>query len=359
MKILVIGGSGHIGRRIVATLSGEISAESDWTVVVGGRYPDQYKTGLHVDLEDSSTFDGLADFDVIVNCTDTYRFSPRNLFERCLREGTIYVEMTADTDTYVDLYEFYESKLSLASLPGTAILGVGVFPGLSNLLGGEAARSIEDCQQLDMFLSWNVISGAGAGTCEVMVQSLARPIRYVLDGKVAETTPIGLPHPTPCFAKAKWGFQLGLPEPFLFLKSLNLANSKLIVATRPSMPRWLIGFVHRLTKFGLFRPRWIQVLLRYAFRIVRVGVLSKRSTPLEMVAVASSATQEQSKSLHCDDAFQAAADLTLAMISILGRRRPTPGVYTMDQLFRVDEIQAEFERRGNTNVQFGQCDSSR
>ena len=108
MKILVVGGSGHIGSRITASLR----LNPGFKVSVGGRFPKRYKNGSLVRPDQPETFNATDTFDVVINCTDTFLLAPARLFEYCIRNGKIYVETTADTDAYLSLFECYESMPS-------------------------------------------------------------------------------------------------------------------------------------------------------------------------------------------------------------------------------------------------------
>lgn len=348
MKILVVGGSGHIGTRVVSTLR----SEPRFDVWVAGRRPSQYAQGVELRVDAPETFEQVSEYDVVINCTDTYSLSPVPLFEHCLRHDLVYVETTADTSSYIDLYHCAES-IPADARRGSAILGMGIFPGLSNILAGDAARLLDRCESLDLHLSWSVLSGAGSGTCEVMVQSLARPIRHARDGEIVEAAPIGKPQAVDVFEGLATGFELGLPESFLLWKSTDARNTSVIVSTRPEGPKITLQATHWATSRGWCRPRFVQSVMRGAFHVIRAGILAKRSTPLEMVAVARASQHADSviKRLRCKDAFQAAADVMLCCLSALERKgHLRPQVYTADELFTTDQVMTEHDERSLRNI---------
>ena len=348
MKILVVGGAGHIGRRIVSSLE----SNSQFELTVGGRYPHRYTNGVLICVDQPDTFPVVDSFDAVVNCTDTFRIDPVPLFEYCIRHQKLYIETSADTETYIKLFDAFEA-VPVDQRLGSAILGLGIFPGLSNIIAGDAIRALENCQSINVHLSWSVISGAGAGTCEVMVQSLVRPIKHVRNGQIVKAAPVGRPQPVNVFDGLKSGFELGLPESYLLFKSHRVPNTSVIVSTRPAGPVFLIRCVHWMTRIGFFRPKAIQFVLRFLFRFVRVRLLSNRSTSLQMAAFASSDIDGKTamRRIECQDAFQAAADVLLCCLSLYNKKpKPAPGVYTADQLFTLDQFHMELESQSITNI---------
>ena len=349
MKILVVGGAGHIGRRMVSSLE----SNSQFEATVGGRNPQRYKNGVLICVDQPDTFPVVDSFDAVINCTDTFRLNPVPLFEYCIRHQKLYVETTADTETYIKLFDAFDA-LPVDQRLGTAILGMGIFPGLSNIVAGDAIRALENCHTIDVHLSWSVISGAGAGTCEVMVQSLARPIKHARDGQIVDAAPVGKPQAVDVFDGLKSGFELGLPESYLLFKSQHVPNTSVIISTRPAGPGFLIRCVHWMTGIGIFRPKAIQFVLRHLFRLIRVRLLSNRSTSLQIVAVARSNNNECNsitRRIGCDDAFQAAADVALCCLNLFNKNpTPAPGIYTADQLFTLEQFHSELESHSIKNI---------
>lgn len=348
MRILIVGGSGHIGEYIATSLR----LNPEFEVAIGGRSPDRYERGVLIDVQNPDTFNSIDSYDAVINCADTYQLNPVPLFDYCMRNGKLFVETTADTSAYMQLYEAYD-LLPLEERRGVSVMGLGIFPGLSNIVAGNAVRNKKDCNTLNLHLSWSVFSGAGAGTCEVMVQALARPRVHIRNGEIANAAPLGNPQSVTVFERTKSGFELGLPEPYLLFKSLKIANASTIVSTRPAGPNVLMKLAHWLSRSGIFKSKFVQFVLRHVFRFARVRVLRTRSTPLKIAAVAESTSDSTPfvEKVNCHDAFQAAAETLLCCLSIISKTPlPNPGVYTADQLFTLKQFREEVNAHKIDNI---------
>ena len=339
VRVLVIGGRGHIGAQIVAALRGIDGIE----VVVAGRRVGP-EVDVAVDVTDPGTFPAIVDGDCVVNCTDTYTATPDALFAHCLGRTVRFIETTAEPDAYLRLLQIAR-QLAPADLRGTAVLGVGAFPGISNLLAAAAARCAPGCDRLEVTVSWSVLSGAGAGTCEVMVRALSAPLRRYRNGILETVPPIGdVVRDATLDAVA---YEIGLADPLLIHYSTGVPTIRFAASPRPRSPRWAVRTLSALARRGVFRPLWVQALLRGTFRGLRAGLLRRRTTAIRMVARARAPGQEPAtRLLDSTDAFSLSAHTVAATIALLAERHVEPGTYTVDQLLGIDEVLARLRAHG-------------
>lgn len=341
MRVTVLGASGHIGGVVCEALEKLTEVE----IVRSSR-----RRG-GVDLLDPSSFRALDDSDFVINCTDTYTTLPDTLYEYCARGPGVLLETTADTRAYVRMREIV-AAIPEAERHGTLVPGVGVFPGLSNLAVAEWVQRHRVDSSVDLELSWSVLSGAGAGTCEVMVRSLSEP-RIVLaaDGEQQEAPPLGAVRRTG-FAGQPAGLELGLPESVLLPLSLGIPACRTFAAVRPRSPKFVLSFTAYLARLGLFGWPGVPTLSRFAFGLLRGRLLRRRTTSLQMRVVAGNDSQANDGvlELHLDDAFAAAGYMIAASISLLRESPSGTGVQPIELHLTLDQLLQQMELMGFQGV---------
>lgn len=139
-QFLIVGGGGNVGRRIADHLN-----RKGASVIIGGRRAGEgarHAANRHafreVDLNDSSTWvAALEEVQVVIVCIDV----PDARFAAAvLAGGRTYIDITA-SDAVFRMIEALDTEARATG--GTAILSVGLAPGLTNLLALEAARGME------------------------------------------------------------------------------------------------------------------------------------------------------------------------------------------------------------------------
>jgi saccharopine dehydrogenase-like NADP-dependent oxidoreductase len=133
MKVLVLGGYGAVGARIVSELR-----ERGVTALSAGRDPARAEVVL-------GSFDSLPEVDVVVNAAGVEDVA---LAEAVTRQGAAFVDITA-TSSYI-------AALERVTFPRPVLLSVGLAPGLTNLLAAEV-NEVSPGQQIDIA----IVLGAG------------------------------------------------------------------------------------------------------------------------------------------------------------------------------------------------------
>ena len=323
MRIVVLGGSGHIGRIIASSLRDlpDVRVHCAQRTV-------RSDNDIAIDLHSPNTWQPLRSYDVWINCTDTYRVPPDELYRFALESNVLLLETTAETDAYRRMRQLCHESTSTRA---TLVPGIGVFPGWSQLLvahwlehhwleqsgDSEEGHPGERQPSVQLELRWSILSEAGSGTCEVMTRALRDPRRISRreNDQIKEETlpPLGGPHRTH-LRGAPWGLELGLPEAYLIPQSLPVARCRTIAAVRPHLPYLISQLNVSLARSGLFRFPGISSLLGAGFRLARSYALKGRTTPLEMVVKGSEPTSPHYQ-LTFEDAFQAAGALVAAYLN--------------------------------------------
>lgn len=174
-KVLVVGGYGEVGQHVVRTL-----AAMGENVIVAGRSLKkaeafrnklaEYKNvGVRLlDLSSSEDIlaEALSDIKVVVMCTDQ---GATNFVKLCLKKGLKYLDITADDDFFrriEALHPFAQEN------QGTAVLSVGLAPGLTNLLAKEILKTAPETDQLEIGVLLGLGDSHGAQAVEWTVKNL-------------------------------------------------------------------------------------------------------------------------------------------------------------------------------------------
>ncbi|MDI6102741.1 saccharopine dehydrogenase NADP-binding domain-containing protein [Actinoplanes sp. NEAU-A12] len=128
-KTLIVGGYGAVGREAAAALV------ADTAVLVAGRRPERARTvpgatAVRLDVTDAGRLDEALDgVGAVLMCTET---GNARMARACLDRGIDYVDISATPSVLAQLEK-------LDSGGATAVLSVGIAPGVTNLLARYAA----------------------------------------------------------------------------------------------------------------------------------------------------------------------------------------------------------------------------
>jgi len=333
-RVLVIGASGFLGQHIVEMLP------ENWDVVQASRRQrgPAWKT---VDLADAATFSCFGQFDAVVNAGHSSRVSSRGALEHCLREGVVFMEATHDSR---HMRELLALRASLTDPQGTAILGMGVFPGLTNLMAREALAQAPGADHLEILLRVGVVSGAGRSMCRHMMQHLQSRPFYFEEAQLCHGAPMQLAPLNGCNGdvspRQEGGNSVlvGFPESLMLHESAATRN---IVTALRLKPAWMNGILRS--------AGWLVRRAPLVGRLVEAGMILGRSillrwlpASLEIAAVARSKecmSPLARVDVHCGDGARCAAAAIAGGLELLMERRPLPrGVFTPDELLSLNEL---------------------
>ena len=309
---------------------------------------------MRIDLTRPSTFATLNEFDLVVNCADTTRACPAALAEHCLNAGITFLETTADPEA---TWQIHERTRAVVDPRGTVILGVGLFPGISNLLARRVAEGVGELHALEVGVRVSPLSGAGPGTCALMAEALGRSARRYRDG--AEITePASVPGPVIGFPEGgrRGTIGVGLPESLLLHWSMGAPTTATYIATVPFFLRYNLRILSGLIpQAGWFR-RMMLGATRASLSLMRSFILRNRATWVEIVALANrphTASQgAEQGAVRTTDGFGAHAAAVAACVSLLrkGVQAP-PGVSIVDEVFTLDSVVSEARRLSSPGLE--------
>jgi hypothetical protein len=334
-RVLVIGGFGFYGSKVVASLRAR-----GHEVVIGARRPQGRADAVPVDLSAPETFPAFEQFDAIVNCSDSVNAPPDAAVQRVLASGGAWMEMGAHLEST-------ERLLALAvgdACVGTAVIGVGVFPGLSTALARAVAlQGGGGCESIELGVRLSPLSGAGRANCALLAERLFVPAtRYEVGTLMHARTALGQRASLTYAGQVATSVNVALPDTLLIQRSTGAAK---VVSYFALVPAWLrfnfsaLAWMCRLLRV-LARP--LAWLVTWQMIVLRAWLLRNVETRVQLLAVADRGTpRERSRELSFADGQQATAAGTIAAVEAwLARgpeRRPV-GVFGLAELFDLDEL---------------------
>lgn len=318
MKVVVIGGSGHLGSLAVQAL-----ARAGVDVEVASR-----RAALRVDLSDPSTFSALDGADVVVDVADTTTVAPDALAAHCLERGLVLVEASSDPAALERL-----GRLRGRAAKGAVILGAGIFTGISNLLARRAFEDAPGAEGLRLGVSSSPYSAAGGGTIALMVAALARRgVRFVggarVEGAACERGPrLAFPsgeRPT---------LRMSFAEQEMLAPSTGARETDVLFAPVPALLVWAFTMLPA----ALVRARLFQALMRGYFHVLRRGLLRGVRSRVEMVAEAGGAR----RTAWAGDGMAAGGNAIAAIaLAVAERRAELSGVRFVDEVLALEPVVA-------------------
>ncbi|PRR90189.1 MULTISPECIES: saccharopine dehydrogenase family protein [unclassified Bacillus (in: firmicutes)] len=147
-QVMVIGGYGHVGQQICLQLSEVYPGQ----IVAAGRsyekaekFSRQTKGKVRpyqLDVSESSYSEWMDKTKLVIMCLDQ---EDPSFAETCLRSGIDYIDISAK-----GAYMEQLAKLNHQYIGATALLSVGLAPGLTNLLAAKAASMLSSVNQIDI-----------------------------------------------------------------------------------------------------------------------------------------------------------------------------------------------------------------
>lgn len=337
-KVVVAGGYGHVGRQLCLLLAEHLPGR----VYAAGRHLEKaqrfsQESGgrvLPMELDISVPFEAarLAGTKLLIMCLDQ---EEPGFVEGCLRAGINYMDISA---TYSFLTKVEQLQAAARQGRATALLSVGLVPGLSNVMAREVAQRLEHTERMDITLMLGLGDAHGQAAIEWTIDQLGtdftimekghpRQVRTFSDGKATE---LG----------AHWGSRRAYRFNFADQHSLSRTLG-VPVATRLCLDSaWVTGGIRMLRLLGLTRLLTVPPIRRAAVEafsrwtggsdayVLKVEASGRHGGRRAMAALLLQGREESSITA----ATAAAAAL------LLYHQGPEPGIYHIEQLLHLDDV---------------------
>lgn len=338
--IVVVGGYGHVGATICTRL-GEVFPGRVYAAGRSLQKAEAFCKGtggrvqpLLLDIREQLDTNMLERVKLVIMCLDQ---TDTDWVAGCLASGTHYIDVSANGPFFHQI-ECCGINAITPSM-GTAVLSVGLAPGLTNLLASEADRLLDQVNELDNFIMLGLGDRHGKAAVEWTVDHLCTSyevsreqelvtVASMTDGKSVDFGP-------------KLGKKRAYRFPFSDQQTLARTLAIPTVSTRLCFDQnWVTRLVAGLRGMGICRllqhqkvrqaviqslERWKMGGDRFAIKVVARGMQEGRESIVKGMLVG----HDQSKMTA-----MVAADVA---ISLYTKRYP-PGVHHIEQLFNLEKM---------------------
>lgn len=251
--ILIVGGYGQVGRAAADRLGLRFPGR----VVVAGRSLERAEafarqTGgrvrpLQLDMADrAAATDALGAARLVIMCVD----QPDAAFARiCLARGVHYVDVTATHR----LTEQIEALHSVAHAHGaTAVLSVGLAPGITNLLAWHAAAPFEEVERIDLSVLLGLGDAHGAEALRWMFETATRSFALQTPGGPVTAEPLSAPRTVefPFPYGRRVAYRIDFSDQHVVRRTLEAAVAESRVCFEPA---WATALFVAAERVGLLR----------------------------------------------------------------------------------------------------------
>ncbi len=196
-RVLILGGSGRIGRSVAADLMIHTGAQITITgrnVETGSQAADSLGPRvqfLGLDLADLVGLKAaIAAADLVIHCAGPFHYRDAQVLQACIQERVNYLDVS---DHRSFSAKCLAERAAAASAGITAVIHAGVFPGISNSMVRQAVEQLDCAERIH--LSYIVAGSGGAGIT------------------VMRTTFLGLQHPFEVWKEGQWQVVQPYSEP--------------------------------------------------------------------------------------------------------------------------------------------------
>ncbi|MEH3131179.1 MAG: saccharopine dehydrogenase NADP-binding domain-containing protein [Mycolicibacterium neoaurum] len=350
--ILIAGGYGVVGGHLAELLAPRYPGR----LVITGRDRDRAATAAaalangcladHLDAADAESVQAVIRSHrptLVISCAG--RTEPA-LAHACLTGGVHYIDVSADAPGITAVEQFHTLAVQSAA---TAVLSVGVAPGLTNLLALEVVSGLDHVERLDVGVQLSIGDTHGAAAIDWTLANMGAPFPVASDrrkGAVPYERPFAAQHRLDFGGPARvraGGFNF--PEQRTLARTLNVPDVRSWLALRPRIVHAVAAFTVRT---GLARA--------LSSPAVRAVLASAMGEPIphggDSFAVCAEASgtrdgQPQRISMWFAGRGEAAmtAEVSARVARLVLESRQSPGVWHIEQLPAAQRLLNDITRR--------------
>lgn len=275
MRVVVLGGAGNFGARIIRALAPDSSLQLLAASRHGNRVPGAEAVApLHLDIwaADFAQQLAAASPDVVVHCVGPFQGQDYRVARAALQAGAHYVDL-ADGRDFVA--HFADSLDAPASSTGrTAITGASTLPALSAAVVDALATDMERIETLEIVIAPGQKAPRGAATLAAVFSYLGRPFQSWRDGRWQPVHGWMDLRRVPLDVGMRWAAACDVPDLALFpQRYAPVQTVHFHAALEIGIEHFALWFLAGLRRMGLPIPmaRWAPALDRHAGWLDRWG----------------------------------------------------------------------------------------
>lgn len=333
--ILIVGGYGAVGR-VIAT---QLGTAYPGRVIAAGRSLAKaealaHESGgkirpLQFDLttvhENPEFLDGVA---VVVMCLDV---PDMRFVQACLQQGINYIDITAE-DAILQQIEALDSIAKAGG--GTAVLSVGLSPGVTNLLARHAQMQFDNLQHVDIhgFLGLGEMHGAAASRWTLKNLNANYTVRENGKSRLVSSFSEHKKVTFPGDLGIQRVYRFNLADQHVLIRTLDLPSVSTWITFDPVASTQLMAFMRRTGFSKLLQYAWVNEVM------IKVSTAMQHGTEQFAVQVEAHGkidmrVQTQTYAVTGNGQGRATGLVAAQVVERLLAEKFPPGIFHSEQLF--------------------------
>ncbi|WP_337100638.1 saccharopine dehydrogenase family protein [Paenibacillus sp. YIM B09110] len=337
--ILVIGGYGHVGQTICKRLGeqypGKVyAAGRSWERAEAfSRTTDQKVLPLAFDIAQGLDPSLVNQVKLVVMCLDQ---TDTAFLRFCLEHSIHYVDVSASF-SYLEQAERLHGEASANR--ATAVLSVGLAPGMSNLLARHAKQQLDVADEIDISILLGMGDRHGKAAIEWTVDNLGTRFHVVRKGRTTEVSSFTDGKKTNMGAslgeRAAYRFNFSDQHTLPHTLGVPSVSTRLCFDSRSSTQ--LLALLRKIGFFNLLKLKPVRSAAVWLFGRLRFGT-DIFAVKIDAWGKRGKKTMRIESLLQGNNEADMTAQIAASVATILYGTELPPGVYHIDQLFDLDTV---------------------
>ena len=336
--ILVVGGYGHVGR----TICQELGTKYPGKVVAAGRSRERAEQfsremggkvrPLRLNLQEPVDSQVLKDVKLVIMCLDQ---TDTTFVRACLHSGAHYVDVSANGQFLLQAERWDDEAKANG---GTAVLSVGLAPGLTNLLAAHAVSQLDRTDSIDIGIMLGMGDQHGQAAIEwtvdhmgqrfeVIENYLRKNVNSFSGGRRTDFGPLG----------RKRAYRFPFSDQQTLVRTLEVPTVSTRLCFDSAVMTGLLAGLRIIGVFKLMKWRWARNLTVRAFSRVHFG---EEKFAIKIDAHGRKNGDEVTIQHFLQGLHQSVmtAKVAVSVADAMYRKNYPSGVYHMEQLFGLRDI---------------------
>jgi saccharopine dehydrogenase-like NADP-dependent oxidoreductase len=346
-KILVVGGYGQVGKYVTLKLL-EIFPNK---IIVAGRslekaidFANEHNNAfeiLQLDIYDANNFeDALKNINIVVMC-----LTPKNIAfaEYCIKHGIHYIDISPFDNVLKTIKDFSKEA---ADNHSTCVLGVGIAPGLSNLLVKKLHAQFDTLRDVKISLLLGVGEHHGEDGVKWLLDNINQNFTLKINDTEKSFSPFIQKNKTtfmnPLGKRSAYRFNLA--DQFIVIQTLHVDNASSYFSYDS---KFITTYISVLKRIGIFRLLKFKIMYRIMLKIF-VAVLSlirklKMGTDIYGIQIDVTGIKD-GKTFPCsigtigNNNSLLTGHIAAFVAAKLASGKYSSGVFYLEELFSLDDI---------------------
>lgn len=276
-KVLILGGTGCLGRSIAADLLKHTNAE----IILAGR---NARRGtaiagqlasraefLQLDLDDRALLSTtIARSKLVIHCAGPFSYRDVRVLQLCILHGVHYLDVS-DNPTFVKRSLALGAQATDAGI--TAIISTGIFPGISNGMARLGVEALDEVEKIQLNYVVEGSGGAGATVMRTTFLEICESFTAWIDGEYQAIEPYRqreiVQFPAPYGSAAVYTFSTS--EVVTLPLSFPVKTVMTKFGSLPGFYNTLTGLMTGLPKWVLKQSATIELLAKISYGMTQVS----------------------------------------------------------------------------------------